>query len=197
MSNLAEAQRTAGAADGGGEERETGLVGFLRLVDAALARVEEVALSICLAVLIGVGVYGAVKSRFFPPSPYWISEIVRYSVFFLGLTGAALAAQSDRLFNIDMFTRMLSPRGKLGMRILSAAFTVAVCVLLFQGSLELHRILAGENEGEIIKSEVGVLSLPIGIGLIAAHLVLHILIDVTYLVTGKLPPELAQQAPKA
>jgi TRAP-type C4-dicarboxylate transport system permease small subunit len=199
MSNLAEAQRTAA---GGGDSRnddQPGLVAALRTVDRMLARIEEAVLSICLFALITVGVYLALKRRFFPSPIYWADEIVRYSVFFLGLCGAALAAQADRLFNIDMFTRLLKPRAKLVMRVVTSGFTVYVCWLLFNASVFLrNRVLVSENEGEIIKSSTGGLALPIAMGLIAAHLLLHIAIDVYYLATGTLPAEVtAPREPKA
>jgi TRAP-type C4-dicarboxylate transport system permease small subunit len=110
-------------------------------------------------------------------------------VFFIGLVGAALATQSDRLFNIDMFTRALGVRGKLVVRILSAAFTIYVCWQFFNGSLTLRKIALMDERGEILDPSWGVLSLPIAMVLMSVHLALHIIIDVYYLGTGKRPPE--------
>jgi TRAP-type C4-dicarboxylate transport system permease small subunit len=197
MSNLAEAQRTAHLGEDDPRPPEPGPVPMLRAIDRGIVHVEGIAVTIALFVLIVVGVYGALKRNFAPPAPFWTDEIIRYSVFFIGLVGAALAAQSDRLFNIDMFTRAFGLRGKLFIRIVSAVFTIYVAYLFFIGSLSLRDILVDEK-GEILDPRYGVLSLPLAMALIAIHMLLHILIDGYYFVTGQMPPDLAAvQVPKA
>ena len=188
MSNLAEALREAHLGEEEPRPPEPGPVPTLRAIDRGLARVEGVAVTFFLFVLIVVGVFGALKRNFAPPAPFWTDEVIRYSVFFIGLVGAALAAQSERLFNIDMFTRALSVRGKLIMRIVSAAFTLYVCWLFFTGSLALRTILLDEK-GEVVDPRWGVLSLPTAMVFIGAHMLLHIAIDVYYLASGTRPPE--------
>jgi TRAP-type C4-dicarboxylate transport system permease small subunit len=197
MSSLAEAQRAASSGGSTPLPPEPGFVRALRGVDRGLAKVEEVALAICLLVLLLIGVLGAVKRNFLPPSPFWIDEAVRYSVFFIGLLGAALATQSERLFNIDMFARLMGVRGKLVMKILAAAFTIAVCAIFLESSLLLRAVLKGE-EGELLDPSTGILSLPIAMIAIMVHMGLHIVIAAYYLATGGTPPELAgPQAPHA
>jgi TRAP-type C4-dicarboxylate transport system permease small subunit len=189
MSNLAEAQRTAHLGEDEPAPPEPGPIPVLRAIDRALARVEGVAVTFFLFVLILVGVFGALTRKFAPPSPFWADEVVRYSVFFIGLVGAALAAQSDRLFNIDMFTRAFRPRGRLIIRILSAAFTIVICYLFLTGSLTLRTLALMDEKGEILDPRWGVLSLPVAMVLIGLHMALHIIIDVYYLGTGRTPPE--------
>jgi TRAP-type C4-dicarboxylate transport system permease small subunit len=180
-----------------GADSEPGLVPLLRRADVVLARLEEVALAISLAVMILLGVYQAIKRNFFGASPFWIDEVIRWSVFFVGLTGGALAAQSDRMINIDMCTRLFSPRGKLILRILTALFTVTVCWLFIDGSMIVRDILAAPGEeGEVIRPGTAWLALPIAMGLIAVHMLLHAAADVIYLVTGRIPPEILEGAPK-
>jgi TRAP-type C4-dicarboxylate transport system permease small subunit len=188
MSSLAEAQRAAGGAEP--LPPEPGFVQSIRKLDRGLALVEEVVLATFVAILLFVGVYGAYKRNIAPLSPFWSDELIRYAVFFIGLTGAALAAQSERLFNIDMFTRLLGVRGKLVLKILQAAFTIGVCWIFFSSSMVLRASLIGEK-GELIPAEIAVLSLPIAMTLISIHMFLHILIAGYYLSTGKVPPEMA------
>lgn len=198
MSNLAEVQRTIQQGESAPRPPDPPFVATLRAIDRAFARVEGFVVSIILAVLILVGVYGAVRRNLWKPSPFWVDEVVRYCVFFIGLVSAALAAQSERLFNIDMFTKLLGARGKLVVRIGWAAFTIYVCTLFVSSSLTLRALTLLGEEGEVLDPKWGVLSLPIGLGLIAVHMALHILIDVYYLATGQIPPELAApQVPKA
>lgn len=189
MSSLAEAARAAQVGGHDPPPPEPGFVAFLRKIDLALAKVEEVALTLCLFALLLVGVFSALKRNFFPPSVFWADEVIRYMVFFIGLLGAALAAQSDRLFNIDMFARTLGPRPKLVVRILSAAFTIGICWLFALSSMTLRDVLSGEDY-EVISPQRGVLPLPGAMIAISIHLALHIVIDAYYLSIGKLPPEL-------
>jgi TRAP-type C4-dicarboxylate transport system permease small subunit len=168
---------------------EPGAIAALRRIDRVVARLEEAVLAVFLLVLLLVGVYGAYKRNVSPPSPFWADEVIRYTVFFIGLTAAALAAHADRLFNMDLFTRGLSLRGRLGMKIAAAIVTIGVCWIFFESSLVLRRSLLGE-EGELLPPEIGVLSLPIAMALIMLHLAVQIVVAAYYLATGKTPPEM-------
>jgi TRAP-type C4-dicarboxylate transport system permease small subunit len=191
MSSFAEAQRAAHVGEPILAAPEPAPVAALRRIDRGLAKIEEILLALFLAILLVIGVIGAVKRNFLPPSPFWLEEAVRYSVFFIGLLGAALAAQSDRLFNIDMFARLMGVRGKLVIRVLSSAFTIAICWLFLSSSLIVRRVALAGEEGEILPPEIGILSLPIAMAAIMLHLFLHLLIALYYLATGKTPPDLA------
>ena len=175
----------------------TGLVGVLVRVDRAFALVERAALFLVILALVGVAVYQSLRRHFFPPSPFWVAEVVRYSVFFLGLVGAALATHSDRLFNIDIMARILKPGARLVVRLCSSAFTAAVCVFLITGSLSLRALSLVGEKGEIIDPPVGVLILPVAMGLVIVHLTIRFAVDLTYLVTGKQPADLFSDVPKA
>lgn len=198
MSSLAEAQRAAGVGDGAPPPPDPPVVAALRTIDRSLAKLEEILLGVFLLALLLIGVLGAVKRNFLPPSPFWIEEAVRYCVFAIGLIGAALAAQSERLFNIDMFTRLFGVRGKLVVQILSALFTIAVCWMFMKSSFVLREVALAGEEGELLAPETGILSLPIAMIAIMTHLALHALIALYFLVTGRTPPEmLGPKAPHA
>jgi len=188
MSSPAEAHGATHAGSIESPPPEPGFVRGLRIVDRAISRVEEAVLAVFLLVLLLVGVYGAYKRNISPPSPFWADEIIRYTVFFIGLTAAALAAHSDRLFNMDLLTRALSVRGRLAVKIVAGILTIVVCWLFFRSSLVLRETLLGEK-GEVVSPEIGVLSLPIAMTLIAVHLVIQIVIAGYYLASGRTPPE--------
>ncbi len=169
----------------------------LRKLGRALSRVEELVLAAFLVTLILLAVYNAYKRHFSPPSPYWPDEIIRYSVFSIGLLGAALAANSGRLMNIDLVVRLFSPRGRIIVRVLTTLFTLFVCWLLFKGSLEVRAVnLRLHEHGEVITPATGILVLPIAATLIGVHMALHMIIDIYYLAVGRLPPHF-DEAPKA
>jgi len=200
MSSLAEAQRAAGTEGHEPPPDEPSFIKLMRKIDGAFAHVEEILLLVLIAVLMLVGIYAVVARKVFEGQPEytaWTFEGIRYAVFFIGLTGAALATQGDRLFNIDSFTRMFSPRGRLIVRILTALFTIAICFLFLRASLALRGAVADERS-EVIKPALGVMALPIAFVLIIGHISLHVIIDVYYLARGKVPPELAHaRVPKA
>jgi TRAP-type C4-dicarboxylate transport system permease small subunit len=176
---------------------EPGIIKGLRKLGRALSRVEELVLAALLVTLICLAVYNAYRRHFAPPSPYWPDEIIRYSVFSIGMLGAALAANTGRLMNIDLVVRLFSPKGRIVLRILTALFTLVVCYLLFMGSLEVRAVnLRLGEQGEIISPAQGILVLPIAAILIGVHITLHMIIDAYYLAIGRLPPHF-DEAPKA
>jgi TRAP-type C4-dicarboxylate transport system permease small subunit len=176
---------------------EPGLIKGLRKLGRGLSKVEEVVLAALLVTLIVLAVYNAFKRHFDPPSPYWPDEIIRYAVFSIGMLGAALAANTGRLMNIDLVVRLFSPRGRVVLRVLAGMFTLVVCYLLFMGSLEVRAVnLRLDEHGEIITPATGILVLPIAAVLIGVHITLHAIIDVYYLAIGRLPPHF-DEAPKA
>jgi TRAP-type C4-dicarboxylate transport system permease small subunit len=176
---------------------EPGIIKGMRKLGRALSRLEELVLAALLVTLIVLAVYNAYKRHFSPPSPYWPDEIIRYSVFSIGMLGAALAANTGRLMNIDLVVRLFSPKGRIVLRVLTALFTLVVCYLLFMGSLEVRAVnLRLGERGEIISPAEGILVLPVAAILIAIHITLHMLIDAYYLAIGRLPPHF-DEAPKA
>jgi TRAP-type C4-dicarboxylate transport system permease small subunit len=176
---------------------EPSFIKGLRKTGKLLSRIEEIVLALLLVTLIMLAVYNAYKRHFSPPSPYWPDEIIRYSVFSIGLLGAALAANTGRLMNIDLLVRLFSPRGRVVLRILTTLFTLVVCWLLFMGSLEVRQVnLRLQEHGEVITPATGILVLPIASVLIGLHLALHMIIDIYYLSIGRLPPHF-DEAPKA
>jgi TRAP-type C4-dicarboxylate transport system permease small subunit len=169
---------------------EPGFLKGLRALDRAIARVEEAVLAVLLLTLILLAVYQAYKRNLSPPSPYWPDELIRYSVFGIGLIGGALAAQGGKLINIDMLTRLFSPRGRLVIRVLTTAFTVFVCVMLVKGGLHVRGVnMLLHEEGEVITPATIILALPIAAILIAVHMTIRSIGDIYYLVSGKEPPK--------
>jgi TRAP-type C4-dicarboxylate transport system permease small subunit len=162
----------------------------LRAVDGGLAKVEEIALAFLLIALIFLATYQAYKRNYAPPAPFYTDELIRYSVFGIGLLGAALATHSERLINVDMITRVLSTRGKLIAKLVTAAFTIYMCWWFVRGGMHVRKInIQLHEEGEVIAPATAILALPIGTALIGIHLTLHAVIDAYYLATGKTPPK--------
>ena len=162
----------------------------LRQLNDWLGRIETGALALLLALLVGTGVYQTLAAHFFEKNDTWPYEIIRYSVFFIAMTGAALAAAKARMINMDVVTRLLRPRTRAALRVGTSLFAVAVCFFLFKGGMDMRDTAAGRNEAyDYISPSSGLLALPIGAVLIGFHFLLHAIIDAIWLAGGKLPPE--------
>lgn len=173
-------------ADGAGAT-VPGSVRVLRAIDNALGTFEHAVLVVLLLVLVGTGAGQAIATKL-GTSWAWSFELIRYSVFFIAMTGAALSAHTEQLIAMDFVTRMLRPRRRAQLRVVLRVLTIAVCVLLIVGG----KMLSGAATAtmyHVINPRWGLLALPIGAGLMATHVLLHTAIDVIYLTSGRTPPE--------
>lgn len=165
-------------------------VGLLRKLDAGIGLLEQIALCGFLLALIGSGLVSAIAGNVFAKSIDWTAEVIRYSVFYIAMIGAALCAQKARMMSMDVLTRLMTSRQKAVTRVVTGFGVVFICVLLVMGGLHLLR----ETEKfahpyDFISPEIGKLALPVGAGLIAFHYVLHLLIDLRYFAAGRIAPE--------
>jgi TRAP-type C4-dicarboxylate transport system permease small subunit len=163
---------------------------ILRRLNELLGTLETGVLVILIAVLIGGAVYQVLADQVFGQRETWPYEIIRYGVFFVAMTGAALASQRQGMFHMDLVTRLFPPRMRSGLRIMTAVLVVAMCALVISSGLDLRRGSHELNEGhELISTAQGYFALVIAFALIGVHYVLHALIEISYLVSGRLPPE--------
>ena len=160
----------------------------IRRFDNAVGLLEQAALAVFLLVLIGIGVTQAVTIKFGTGLGVWSFEVLRYSVFFIAMTGAALSAHTGQLIAMDFVTRMLGRSARVRLKILLRLFTIVICGLLVEGGLQLTDSVSGAGE-HTIDPGVGLMALPIGAGLIGLHVTLHLIIDLIYVSRGELPPE--------
>jgi TRAP-type transport system small permease protein len=167
-----------------------GAISVLRAVDRAIGHVEVAALVFFLVTLIGVASAQAVAHKVFGTSWDWSFEIIRYSVFFIAMTGAALAAHNQRLIAMDVISRLLSPRARAHVRLVLRTFTLGACAFLVYGGYLVQAKIAAEPANyELLSDAHAAWALPVGAALIGLHVALHLVIDVAYLVEGSLPPE--------
>lgn len=174
------------AGTNGMDEAVPGSVRMLRAIDKALGTFEHALLVVLLLVLIGVGAGQAIATKL-GTSWAWSFELIRYSVFFIAMTGAALSAHTEQLIAMDFVTRLVKPRRRAQLRVVLRLFTICVCVLLIVGG----KMLAGAATAtlyHVINPRWGLLALPVGAGLMATHVLLHTAIDVIYLIRGRTPP---------
>jgi len=162
----------------------------VRRVDEGIGRAETGVIIVAVCMLIGVAVYQVILDKLFDERPTWPYEVVRFSVFFVAITGASLAAQRKGMFNMDLVTRKFSPRGRSYLRIATAVLVAVLLALVINTALTLRTNTFSTKEAhEVFANADGYLALIAGCGLIAIHFVLHAVVEIIYLANGKIPPD--------
>ena len=162
----------------------------VRRIDEGIGRAETGVLIVAVTMLIGVAVYQVIADKLLDQRPTWPFEVIRYSVFFVAIAGASLAAQRKGMFNMDLVTRKFSPRGRSILRIATAVLVAGLCLMVINSALTLRTNTFNTKEAhEVLAEADGYLALILGMGLIAVHFLLHAVVEVLYLVNGKIPPD--------
>lgn len=175
------------------EPNEPGPVLLIRRLDNAVGLLEQALLALFLLVLVGIGVTQAIAVKLGVGLGVWSFEVLRYSVFFIAMTGAALSAHTGQLIAMDFVTRLLQRRARVQLQIVLRLTTIGACGLLIVGGLRLTKSVSTTGDAAIDPA-IGLLALPVGAGLLALHVALHLAIDVIYLSRGQLPPESAMRS---
>ena len=117
--------------------------------------------------------------------------MVRGGTFTIAMFAAAFATHQQRHLAMDLVSRRLTPRNRLILGALLKVFTIVIALILFRSGLHQRDHVGGTGD-EFVSDKTIVTMLPIGAALIILHSFLHIVIDIDYLVRGKLPPERAR-----
>ncbi|HUH01486.1 MAG TPA: TRAP transporter small permease [Kofleriaceae bacterium] len=164
-------------------------VQMIRKVDASIGVLEHILVAGFLVMLVGVAVFQVAASKFFGYREAWSSELIQFSVFLIAMAGAALAAQTDQMISMDFVTRMVKPRARVILRVVTRVFTIVMCgFLMYGGWWAREHGYRGAGEA-VVDIRTVILALPLGAGLMAFHQLMHGLIDVIYLSRGETPPE--------
>lgn len=169
----------------------------VRLADDWLGKLEQGFVFGLLILVVVVAATAALHDRFAPHHMgRWWHYIVRGGTFATAMFAAVFATQQQRHLAMDLISRRLSPRGRLMLGVALKLLTIGVALLLFQSGLH-QREVAGGSESldflglHIVDADI-VATISAGAALIALHSLLHMIIDLEYLVRGKLPPERAR-----
>jgi TRAP-type C4-dicarboxylate transport system permease small subunit len=174
------------------------LVRLLARLGHAVAVAEGAGIGAALCALIGLACwqFGCRMLRGYgvAPAPLWVSSVIRHAVFFIGFLGAAFATHTLKHLRVDAITRLLEPRKRLALRVVTTAFALAVCLMLARAGWRFRADLASNEEfdlsqqSELITAPRGALAMPVGFGLISLHFLLQIVFDVTWLASRETPP---------
>jgi TRAP-type C4-dicarboxylate transport system permease small subunit len=164
---------------------------YVRVVDNTVGRIEQGILFALLAAVVCTAAAAALSDKVFGHHlGRWWFTTVRGGTFTIAMFAAAYAAHQQRHLAMDLVSRKLTPRGRLILGVLLKLFTIVIAAVLFRSGMHQRDHVGGTVE-ELISDKTIVTMLPIGAALIILHSFLHLVIDLEYLVRGKLPPERA------
>src|SRR6185436_1481203 len=95
---------------------------------------------------------------------------------------------------IDTLTRLLRPRVRMAVRVLTGLGAVAVCAVVVRAALEFLAICQQEaaevgNAGQLFTSARGAMVIIAGVALVGFHFLVQVSIDAVYVVSGRPPPD--------
>ena len=93
---------------------------------SALHRLEDVLLSVLLACMILLASLQIFLRNVFETGLAWADPLVRVLVLWLALLGALAASRDDRQINVDVLSRLLPERARLGVRVLTSLATAFI-----------------------------------------------------------------------
>jgi TRAP-type C4-dicarboxylate transport system permease small subunit len=163
------------------------LARYLRRGDRWLGLAEQITLVALLATVVIVATAQTIAEKLLRDSITWSFEVVRGSVLAIAMFGAAFATYQQRNLSMDLVSRRLPPRGRMYLRLFLGLVTLAMVGLFFWGSEQLraHGIEANAKLADSLTADAMV----VGAGLIIVHTLIHMIIEVDYLVRGKISPE--------
>lgn len=154
----------------------------LRAVDALIGSGEKIALVAALVFMVVAAAADALADKLAGGHVELKEHAIIFSTFFIAMVGTAYATQQTRSLAMDLVSRRISARARLFLKVVLALFTIFILVIV---------INAGNNnlEGKEDFPRLIAWLIPIGGGLVIFHTVLHLLIDVDYIIRRKTPPE--------
>jgi TRAP-type C4-dicarboxylate transport system permease small subunit len=165
---------------------------LVRRIDLALGRAEQIALVVLLAAVVLTAGGHALLDRFGGLRIEFKDQVVRAGTFAMAMVGAAFASHQGRHLSMDLVSRRLSPRARLFLKVILALFTIAIVALVVRSGF--HLIDREKHEEQLLSTRRIALLIPIGGALIAIHTILHMIIDIDYIVRRKTPPERMRSA---
>ncbi len=95
-----------------------------------LHRVEDSFLALLLTAMVLLAPLQILLRNLFDQGISWADPLIRVLVLWVGLMGAVAAARGDRHISIDAVSRMVSPRTRAGVGLITSSFTAVVSALV-------------------------------------------------------------------
>jgi TRAP-type C4-dicarboxylate transport system permease small subunit len=154
-------------------DRPSVLTRLTRLTAAA----EDGLLVAILTTMIVIAAAQIVLRNFFHTGLMWADPGLRVMVLWVGMIGALVATRNDKQITVDAALRLLAPRTKAAVRVITDLFTAVVSTLVawHAGRLVLDDRAAGSEVFASVPVWVCELILPVAFGLIGFRYLLFAL----------------------
>ncbi len=148
---------------------------LLSRISGAVALVEDALLVLILAGMIVLAGAQIALRNLFDTGLLWADPALRVMVLWVGMIGAMVAARFDKQISVDAVSRFLSPRARLGVRVVTDLFTCGVSAVV---AINAARLVMGDRAAgsEVFASVplwVCELVLPLAFGMIALRYLLY------------------------
>lgn len=162
----------------------------VRRLDDVIGKAEQVILVAILAAIVLVGSSHALLERFAHIRIPFKDDVIRAGTFAIAMLGGAFASHQLKHLSMDLLSRKFSPRNRLFLKVLLALFVVFVLVLFIRAGL--HNIDTEKQfqaEDKLISRVRIAWLIPIGGATMIVHTLLHMILDLDYIIRRKTPPE--------
>jgi TRAP-type C4-dicarboxylate transport system permease small subunit len=108
-------------------------------IDEIVGSLEQILLGILLTTMIFVAFVQIVLRNVLSTGLVWGDALVRNLVLWTGFIGAAVAAREGKHISIDVVSRWISPKRRIGIEIITNGFSLSVCAFLTFAALKFVR----------------------------------------------------------
>jgi len=103
---------------------------IIEKLNSWIERAETIVLVTVLGLMVVFAFLQVVLRNIFHEGILWGDILLRHLVLWVGFIGASLATREKKHINIDLFSRIMSDRGKNIVHLLTNLFSVFICYLL-------------------------------------------------------------------
>ena len=168
------------------------LTAIVRSSDEMLGKFEQIVLVALLAGVMLVASISTLADKIANAHPFghFKDDAIRGGTFAMALIGAAFAMHQGRHLSMDLISRRLKPRARLFLKVMLALFVMGIVFLAVRSGFHtIAKEAEFASEDKLITPVRLAYLVPIGGALIIVHTALHTIIDLSYIVRGKTPPE--------
>lgn len=108
-------------------------------IDEIVGRLEQILLGILLTTMIFVAFVQIVLRNVLSTGLAWGDALVRNLVLWTGFIGAAVATREGKHISMDVVSRWVSPKKRVGIEIITNGFSLSVCAFLTFAALKFVR----------------------------------------------------------
>ncbi len=168
------------------------LSAVVRSSDEMLGKFEQVVLVTLLMSVMLIAAISTLADKIADAHPFghFKDDAIRGGTFAMALLGAAFAMHQGRHLSMDLISRRLKPRARLFLKVALALFTIFIVFLMVRSGF--HTIVKEDefkSDDKLITPVRLAYLVPVGGALIIIHTALHTIIDLSYIIRRKTPPE--------